>query len=276
VNRRQVLTLSRSLLADARIEDASLEAEILLRHVLGIGRARLFAELALDFTPLQEKDLRALIERRLQGEPSAYITGRREFYGLDFNVNPRVLIPRPETEMLVEKTIEICRARSIQTIADIGTGCGAIAVSLAVNVPSVSIYATDISPEALEVAAQNAAGHGAGDRITFLRGNLLEPLPQPVDIIVANLPYVNKADLSLGGFEPLLALDGGLDGLDKIRELGSGAGTKLNSGGHLILEIGQGQADAVFTMLRQALPSGQIEISRDLAGIARLINLRLT
>jgi release factor glutamine methyltransferase len=275
VNRRQALNQTRVILAENHIEDASLEGEILLRHVLDIDRAQLFADLNLDISSAQETELKSFIVRRCNGEPSAYITGHKEFYGLDFVVNPRVLIPRPETEMLVEKTIELCRARAVSTVADIGTGCGAIAVSLAVNVPSVNVYATDISLDALAAAAQNAAQHRVEDRIIFLVGDLLEPLEESVDIIVGNLPYVRKADMA-AGFEPEQALDGGIDGLDKIRKLCPQADKKLNKNGSLILEIGQGQVEAVCSLVKQSFPSGVIEVNRDLAGIDRMVTLRLT
>ena len=151
--------------------------------------------------------------------PAAYITGHREFYGLDFAVNSSVLVPRPETELLVEKALELARERSLSTIADIGTGCGAIAVSLAVNLPQTRIYATDISAPALEVALSNCRKHGVTDRVTLLEGDMLAPLPEPVDLIVANLPYVREPEMTgvnTLGFEPPLALNGGPDGLDKI------------------------------------------------------------
>jgi release factor glutamine methyltransferase len=129
VNGRQALARVRGILANSNIEDAPLEGEILLRHVLGMSRSQLYTDLDIDLTPAQEKALEALLERRVQGEPSAYITGHREFYGLDFHVDRRVLIPRPESELLVEKALELARNGLVSTVADIGTGCGAIAVS---------------------------------------------------------------------------------------------------------------------------------------------------
>jgi release factor glutamine methyltransferase len=275
VNRREALIQARRTLADANIDDASLEGEILLRHVLGTDRARLFSDLDRDISPSQVEELDKLVERRLQGEPSAYITGHREFYGLDFIVNRHVLIPRPETELLVEKAISLCQGRAIATIADIGTGCGAIAISLAVNLLSVNVCATDVSAPALEIAGQNCKRHGVKDRIILLQGDLLEPLPEPVDMIVANLPYVRESDL-MSGFEPELALNGGEKGLDKINALCRQAGGKLRHNGSLLLEIGQGQAAAVKANLHNTYPSASIEVERDLAGIERVVTLRLT
>jgi release factor glutamine methyltransferase len=275
VKRRQALTQARDILADNHIDDAFLEGEILLRHVLGIDRARLFSDLDCDISHSHVEELMQLVERRRRGEPSAYITGHREFFGLDFIINHHVLIPRPETELLVEKAIDLCRTRSISTIADIGTGCGAIAVSLAVNLPGLTVYATDVSSPALEIAAQNGAKYGVKDRIILLQGDLLGPLPEPVDMIIANLPYVRKSDLT-AGFEPELALNGGENGLDKIKILCRQADERLRKNGSLLLEIGQGQAEAVKIILRRAFPSALIEIDRDLAGIERMISLRLT
>jgi release factor glutamine methyltransferase len=275
VNRRQALTQARRFLADAGIDDASLEGEILLRHVLGIDRTRFFSDLDGDVSLFQEEELNSLVERRLRGEPSAYITGHREFYGLDFIIDRHVLIPRPETELIVEKAISLCQNHAVSTIADIGTGCGAIAVSLAVNLPVVTIYATDISVPALKIAGQNCVKHGVKDRIILLQGDLLEPLPAPVDMIVANLPYVSQADLTSGA-EPEMALNGGEKGLDTINVLCQQAGEKLYDKGILLLEVGQGQADAVRSVLHNTFLSASIEIDRDLAGIERVVSLRLT
>jgi release factor glutamine methyltransferase len=275
VNRGQALVAARCRLEEAGIEEAPLEGEVLLRHVLNVSRAALFAGLDADLTPAQEKALAGLLERRLLGEPLAYITGVREFYGLEFRVDPRVLIPRPESELLVEKAISLARDNNIATMADIGTGSGAIAVSLAVNLPGIAVYATDIAAVALEVARANARRHGVEKQIAFLRGNLLEPLPGPVDVIIANLPYVRRAELSLKG-EPSLALDGGADGLDLIRVLCQEADKKLRDGGFLLLEVGQGQARDAAALLSEAFPFSKIETDRDLAGIERVLTLRLT
>jgi release factor glutamine methyltransferase len=279
VNRRQALARARDILADYDIEDAYLEGEILLRHVLGIDRSHLYSELDVDLSPGQERALNQLLERRRSGEPSAYVTGHREFYGLDFNVDNNVLIPRPESELLVEKALELTRSRPVSAIADIGTGCGAIAISLAVNLPGVSVYATDLSPAALEVARTNCLRHGVAERVVLLRGNLLEPLRKPVDLIIANLPYVREADLPAGGplsFEPVLALNGGKDGLDRITILCSQARGKLDREGSLLLETGLGQAEHVAAVLRGVFPAGVIDIHRDIAGIERVVRLRLT
>jgi release factor glutamine methyltransferase len=279
VNRQEALARAREILEKSGIEDASLEGEILLRHVLEVSRTQLYSALDHELNPEQEKSLSRLLELRRLGEPSAYITGHREFYGLDFIVNPSVLIPRPESELLVEMSINLAQGKTITKIADIGTGCGAIAVSLAVHLPKVTVYATDISPGALEVAHFNCQRHGVAERVALIAGNLLEPLEEPVDMIVANLPYVRERDLIKNAslsFEPAVALNGGKEGLDRIKSLCRQAGGKINKGGYLILEIGEGQAKAVMAILRKAFPEATIEIHKDLAGIKRAVSLCLT
>lgn len=279
MNLKQALDHARTALRDKDIEDSGLEGEILLRHVLGVDRARLFSRLNDELTLSQEAALKRALARRRKGEPTAYITGHREFYGLDFIVNRNVLIPRPESELLVSEAIEIIKSRNITQIADVGTGSGAIAISLAVNVPGVTVYATDVSKRALAVAAKNCRRHGVTDRVILLQGDMLGPLPGPVDLIIANLPYVKASDLAAGGplsFEPSLALDGGKEGLDRISILCRQAGSGLKKKGCLLLETGQGQAERVSELLRGYLPAAVIEIDRDLAGIERIVSLRLT
>ncbi len=224
--------------------------------------------------------LRSTSARRLAHEPSAYITGHREFFGLDFEVTPATLIPRPETELLVEAAIEVAkprgRIRRGPVIADIGTGCGAIAVALALHVPRSDIHAVDISAAALDVARGNAERHGVTDRIYFHRGHLLTPLPEYVDVLVANLPYVTTTDWQrlppeLREHEPRAALDGGPDGLDVIRELLAEAPQFLRPRGCVCVEFGAGQAQAVKDIARPHFPGHSLEIRRDLATLDRVL-----
>jgi release factor glutamine methyltransferase len=275
LNLKQALRLARDILSQNGVEDVPLEGELMLRHTLNIDRVQLYIDLGKELIPQQEEAFWLLLERRLSGEPSAYITGHREFYGLDFKVNPNVLIPRPESELLVETALAIARNYPISIIADIGTGSGAIAISLAVNLPQAKIYATDISAAALEVALANCRKHGVSGRVRLLEGNLLEPLPEPVDIIVANLPYVSQPELA-PRFEPPLALDGGADGTKIIKQLCQQAGGRLKSGGWLLLEIGQGQAEVVAAILHNIFPEGEIEVMPDLGGIERVVCLSLS
>jgi release factor glutamine methyltransferase len=277
LNRIQALTEARRILVDNKIDDAALESEILLRHVLKFGRAQLFLDLKKEISTADFKNFIKLIKRRVKGEPTAYIIGIKEFYGLDFTVNKNVLIPRPETELLVEQAISLCRQYHYSKVADVGTGCGAVAICLALKLPLSMIYATDISSKALKVARRNAIKHSVIDRITFLKGDMLKPLPEPVELIVANLPYVREKDIKGSlRFEPRKALSGGQKGLVKIRELCHQAGDKLNSKGSLLLEIGQGQAATVKFILHKVFPTGIIEVEKDLAGIDRVVSLRLT
>lgn len=275
---KQALSRARDMLVTRNIEDPSLESELLLRHVLNRTRVQLYSGFSDDLTPGEEVTFFNLVQRRLSGEPTAYITEHREFYGLDFFVDRRVLIPRPESELLVEKTRQLAETYPFLMIADIGTGCGAIAISLALNLPQAKIYATDTSRAALNVARINHRKHGLANSLYLLYGDMLDPLPEPVDIIIANLPYVTQSDLSLVNtldFEPTLALDGGSDGLEKIRKLVDQVSGKLNDHGHLLLEIGQGQKNAVTALLHDLFPAAEIEVTPDLSGIDRVIRLSL-
>ena len=275
---KQTLSRAREILFASNIEDSLLESELLLMEALKIDRVQLYLAFDCELNFEQDENFWGLIERRLNHEPTAYITGQREFYGLDFYVDPGVLIPRPESELLVEKTLELARNHTVSTIAEVGTGCGAIAISLALSLPQAKIYATDISPAALEVALSNCQKHGLVHRISLLSGDMLDPLPEPVDLIVANLPYVREPELlriSTLNFEPSLALNGGPDGLEKIRRLCTRIGDKLRPGGYLLLEIGQGQSRAVTTFLHSLFPSAEIEVTPDLSGIDRVVSLSL-
>jgi release factor glutamine methyltransferase len=273
---KQALGRAREILASGNIENAPLESELLLRHTLKLSRVELYLELDRALTPQEEKAFRQVVERRLSGEPTAYITRHREFYGLDFYVDPAVLIPRPESELLVEKALRLAQNGTISTIAEIGTGCGAIAISLALHLPQARIYATDISLPALKVARVNCQRHGAADRIRLLHGDMLDPLPGAVDLIIANLPYVRESELPPPPqFEPVLALDGGADGTDRIRRLCLKLEGKLQPGGWLLLEVGEGQGPTVTSLLYHLFPGAKIEVTPDLSGIDRMLSLSL-
>jgi release factor glutamine methyltransferase len=273
MNRKQALERARKFFTQNQIADTPLECELLLRHALGIDRLQLHLDINGELSREQVLTFWQYVKRRLSGEPTAYITGRREFYGLDFHVDRRVLIPRPETELLVEKALSLAQDYPAITIAEIGTGCGAVAICLALNLPRARIYATDISPDALKVASLNCERHGVASRIRLLHGDMLAPLPEPVDLIIANLPYVSKTELGNLAFEPHLALDGGADGLEKITKLGHQVVYKLRDGGHFLLEIGQGQANAVTGLLQRLFPDAKLDIIPDLAGIERVMSL---
>ena len=275
MNCREALAYLRQNLEKCGIENASLEGEILLRHITLTDRASLFASPDKELDAGEFQQIGLLLKRRLAGEPSAYITGHKEFYGLDFRVDPRVLIPRPETELLVEKTIEYIQKYTYHSMTDVGTGSGCVAISIGKTVQGVRIYAVDCSESALEAAQQNVEAHGLETSIKLLKGNLLEPLKKPVNIIVANLPYVRTAETNLP-YEPNLALDGGPDGLDKIKELIEQVPGKLKKKGSLLLEVGLGQAKAVVSNLHKVFPEAEIIVFKDLGGIERVVAMRLT
>lgn len=278
-------TVARALSwATERLRAASdtprLDAELLIAHALGWGRARVLAEGRQPLTGAQQALLLALVARRANQEPIAYITGHKEFYGLDLLVDRRVLTPRPETELLVDLAIE--RARRMASdepraapivIADIGTGSGAIAIALAAHLSDALIYAVDSSADALEVARQNAARHGLDRRVRFVAGDLLGPLAEPADLIVSNPPYTILAEISPGvrRHEPRLALDGGPDGLAVYRRLLAQAPAKLRPGGAVLLEVGATQATAVADLARAWFPAARITAHRDLAGWERVV-----
>ncbi len=275
---KQTLSRAGEILAANHIEDPTLESELLLRHTLKIDRVQLYLGLDGELSPDQCQEFWRLVQCRLNQEPTAYLTGHREFYGLDFYLDSSVLIPRPESELLVEKALELAQNRPLATIADIGTGCGAIAVSLALKLPEAKIYATDVSASALKVASFNCLKHGVTNKICLLEGDMLDPLVEPVDLIVANLPYVKESELvrmNTRNFEPSLALNGGPDGLDKIRKLCAQVAGKLRPGGGLLLEIGQGQGEAVTAFLGHLFPSAKLELVPDLSGIDRVVKLTL-
>jgi release factor glutamine methyltransferase len=270
---KQALQQAREILNSGNIENASLAAEVLLGYVLKIDKVCLYQRFEVTINPEETEALQKLLERHLKGEPIAYIIGHKEFYGIEIYVDNRVLIPRPETELLVDKAIEIARNRITNTIADIGTGSGAIAIALALNLPSVKIFATDISRQALNLATMNSLKYNLRDRIHLLEGDMLEPLSESVDLIVANLPYIKELDLNEPSikYEPILALNGGADGLDQINRFVPGVKNKLKTGGLFLMEIGSGQADPVTRLIKQQTSKAKIEVFRDYSGIKRVI-----
>ena len=287
---REAYLQASSFLQRKNVRDAAVCAELLLQHLLGVSRSELFMRWQEPFPETLNEPWQRLLERKAKGEPVQYITGKQEFYGFPFHVNESVLIPRPETELLVEQIIDLGRgepgdestASRPLTVADIGTGSGAIAVAVAKLVPEWTVVATDISPAALEVARRNAALNHVEGRITFLPGDLLMPLADSrmaIDILISNPPYIPTADLA--GLqpevlhEPRLALDGGEDGLDSYRKMMRQIG-RLSPIPWLIgLEVGQGQAKGVEQMLASSGYWNEIRIVRDLAGIERhVIGLR--
>jgi release factor glutamine methyltransferase len=262
-------------LAAAGSETPRLDAEVLLRHLLGIDRTALFLRLREPLPPDLARRFERLVARRAGGEPVAYLTGEREFMGLPFRVAPGVLIPRPETEILVEWALDWLSRRPAARVVDVGTGSGAIALSLARLLPPArrgAIVAAELSPEALRIAAHNRAALGVGDRVRFVRGDLATWLGGQVDLLLANLPYLRLEQIAANRWlaaEPALALAGGADGLDLIRRLAADLPRLLSPGGAAGFEIDPAQADAVAALLAVTLPSGAVSILPDLAGLPR-------
>lgn len=255
--------------------------------MLGIDRTHLLTRSEEQIDETRYREYLALVERRAVGEPLQYITGRQEFYGLDFIVTPDVLIPRPETEFLVERVIKLVRESRNETpvIVDLGTGSGCIAVALALHLPGARVIATDISNAALDVARANAERHGARDRIEFVEGDLLAPLLQrnleaAVDILATNPPYVDvdKPELiqrEVSEWEPRSALFGGTDGLDFYRRLLVDAPRYLKPRGYLVCEIGYGQLDAILELIERSMLE-LVDVTHDLQGLPRTLALRTT
>lgn len=263
---RKALTLAGKTLGDRR------EGQYLVAAFLDIGLADLLAHperLVADETEFQH-----WLKERAGGKPLAYLSHRQDFFGRTFFIDERVLIPRPETELLVEEAVSLAqtRCRGDCMIADIGTGSGCIAITLALELPHVRLWATDLSGSALEVARRNAFDHAVECRITFLEGDLLDPLPGPVDLLVANLPYVSstwvRGESSIA-FEPRQALDGGEDGADVLRRLLLLLPSHLRSSGSALLEIGEEQS--FLAEWAQELLGGTATVIPDLAGKPRLM-----
>ncbi len=261
----------------ARDDTAQLDAEVLLMFLLSYTRAQLYARFNEELTSEQAAEYAELVARRVQGEPVAYITRHREFMALDFYVDRRVLIPRPETELLVEYTVKKLLEKGwgseIASMVDVGTGSGVIAVYLALRFPKIKVWATDISSEALEVARLNARRYEVEERIQFLQGNLLDPLPEPVQTIISNPPYTILAQVepNVARYEPNIALDGGPKGLGIYRELLGQARTRLHRPGLIAFEIGSEQATDVSNLGRFFFPGCQIDVYKDYAGLDRVV-----
>ena len=259
-------------------ETASIDAQTLLAHITGQSRAWLLTHPEASLTPDQEINFAQAVSKLKNGVPLPYVIGRWEFYGLEFGVTPDTLIPRPETEMLVEQAIHWLKKNpGFRRVADIGTGSGCIAVSLVVNIPDLHITATDISAKALETARANAEKHQVSHRIDFIKADLLPAPLSPLHAIFANLPYIptqTLTQLDIFGKEPALALDGGEDGLDLIRRLFPQAVLNLVSGGLLLLEIEANQGRTAIKLAREYFPDSEIALIQDLAGRDRLIRIQ--
>ena len=269
---REAVQQTHRTLEACHIPDARLEAEVMLMNVMRMQRHDLFSQQETEVSPQQEQALAAIMERRLKREPLAYILQYKEFYGINLLVNPDVLIPRPETECMVEHALFMA-LMGMETpqlvVADVGTGTGAIAINLALHLPAAHIYAMDNADAVLDVAAYNIRAHNVADRVTLGKGDLLEPAPEPVDLILANLPYIPTDRIPALQpeirWEPRQALDGGPDGLDLIRRLLAQAPDKLKEHGIILLELDPEQVPAVEELARQLFPEAETSVEKDLA-----------
>jgi release factor glutamine methyltransferase len=260
-------------------DSPALDVDMLLGEILRVDRAYLLAHGEQLLTVEQQEQFAEWIDRAERGEPIAYILGRRGFYDLDFAVTPAVLIPRPETELLLEQALTWAKNRSDIAAVDVGTGSGALAVTFARHVPQAQVYATDISPAALKVARSNAqANHVSA---TFFEGDLLAPLVENgihVDLIMANLPYIASDDLTelaVSRYEPRLALDGGADGLDLIRRLLNQIPQVCKPNALILLEIAAGQGKTILKLVEQALSPRSAQVLPDYAGLDRIVRVEL-
>jgi release factor glutamine methyltransferase len=271
----------RRLRSDSELDSPELDAQVLLAQVTGLSRAMVLAFPERALAPEQAASYAALVARRLAHEPVAYLTGHREFMGLDLLVDSRVLIPRPETELLVEEALADAGRRiaagTVPIVADIGTGSGAIALSLAIHEPRLShVYAVDISVDALALAQANAARLGVADRITFIQGDLFDALPERLDLLLANLPYIDPRDqpslpIDVSRYEPPIALYGGEDGLGHLRRLLGQAQAYLKPGATLILEYGYDQQAGVEELAEAAFPGSTRRFGKDYSGWSRYV-----
>jgi release factor glutamine methyltransferase len=271
----EVLRLSTGFLARRGSESARLDAELLTAHSLGLRRLDLYLQYD---RPLREDELepvRALLRRRAAGEPVAYLLGQREFYGRAFTVTPAVLIPRPDTETLIEAALQ---HRDARRIADVGTGSGCIAITMACEIPDAHVVASDVSTEALDVARENAKRHGVEDRVTFVQGEWTQPLRDhaPFDMLLSNPPYVTEQELQelavdVRNFEPHEALVMPGDGLDAYRHILNGIDGLLAENAYIAFEVDPRRAEQVETLLRERLPGRSTRRMHDLTNRDRVV-----
>lgn len=271
---REALQWARHELSDS--PSAAGDARLLLQHTLQVGRSYLVAHGEEALPAGKERRFRRLVARARRCEPVPYITGEAPFYGLDFIVTPAVLIPRPETELLVQAALAWAEGHGATAVVDVGTGSGCIAITVARHRPDARVEATEIAQEALAVARRNAERHGVAERVRFHHGSLLAPVEGDVDLIIANLPYVSDGEWTtlpdgVKWYEPAGALRGGADGLALIRQLLDQARSRLQSGGALFLEIGWRQGKGAATLAHTIFPQARVEVLPDHAGHDRIL-----
>ncbi|MHB8572715.1 MAG: peptide chain release factor N(5)-glutamine methyltransferase [Candidatus Dormibacteria bacterium] len=274
----EVLRLATGHIEKTGSPSARLDAEVMLADVLGMDRLGLYLDFDRPLSETEVSEFRDRVRRRGHGEPVAYIVGRKEFMGHQFTVTSDTLIPRPETESLVEMVLEWAGERPGLECADVGTGCGAIAITLALHLPGARVVATDISSGALEVARRNVERHEVQGRVELRQGNLLEPITETVDLMVANLPYVtdgalDRLPVSVRDFEPHQALFGGPDGLNLLVPFLGAAPGRLRPGGAIFCELDEETAPGALAAARENFPGARVEALPDLAGQERMLTV---
>ncbi len=275
-----LVSATRALGLKMPYREARLQAELLLAHTLGISRTMVLARLNEVISPELAARYAANVARRAQHEPLAYILGHQEFYGLDFMVDRRVLIPRHESELLVQLALERVHniTHAVPVIVDVGTGSGALGLTLAHHLPNGQVLATDISPDALAVAQMNAAHLNLAGQVRFVQGDLLEPVTERFDILVANLPYIpavryDELPIEVRRYEPRIALEGGEDGLRVVRRLLAELEAHAGQGAVALLEISEEQGAEAVRLARSALPRASVRLHQDLEGLDRAIEI---
>ena len=283
----EILNWSTNYLKDHQIENPRLNAELLLCHSLGLSREGVYTRFRSPIREGEKATLERLINRRISGEPLQYILGHQEFWSIDFKVDPRVLIPRPETEILVEQSLSIISKtpfKKLLFVLEIGTGSGAVAISLAKEVKNMFLVATDISWEALMLARENAKTSDVLHQIQFVHGSLVAPFRvmkerEPFDLILSNPPYIAGPEMEglareVKDYEPLIALNGGEDGLAFYRNIISQAPVYLKKGGWLLLEVGQFQGEEISELIENEGDFLKPEFIQDLSGIERVVKVQ--
>ncbi len=280
-NVSDILKLAVSFLEKHNVQNPRLDSELLLGKILNLSRVEIYTDFFRPLVLQEVEDYRKLIVLCAKGKPVAYILGKKPFRHLNLKVNSDVLIPRPETELLVEKTLDVAKKmKGPLKIMDLCTGSGAIALSVAQEIPDVFVLALDISEKALRVAWENTEIYGLQGKVEFICCDLFEGLDNSfigdIDVIVSNPPYIpsgeiNELQREIRDFEPILALDGGLDGLREYRRIVVESPNYLKKGGYLILEAGAGQADSIMKLLNDSGVFDEIDVSKDYAGIERVV-----
>jgi len=279
VSVQDLLAKATHLLGQVGVETPLLDAEVMLSEAMGVSRTHLLAHPDCHPSASDVRRFQRWLNKRVKRVPLAYVVGHKEFYGLDFEIRRGVLIPRPETELLVDRTIQVLKGARSPVIAEIGVGSGAVAVACALSIRDARIYATDVSPVAVRMARLNAKRHGVSERVRVMQGDLFEPLANlAFDAVVSNPPYVPTSEIAtlqpeIRNYEPREALDGGTDGMACLHRIILEARRYIKPGGFLILEVGNGQAGAIASLMKQ---HGYIavQVNRDYAGVERVVNGR--